>query len=674
MRTAASRAENTPTLLLVLLLAAALLPRLPVLWNAAFTLSADEAVNALVVKHLLEGRELSLFTWDATYFGLAEGVLAIPFVLALGFTPLAFKLSAVAGHLALVAAVFLLGRRLYGTGAGLAAAALLTVFSPQLVLWSTLASGGYCLVVAWGTLTIVLLDRQLAAPSRRRLFALGLMLGFGLYVYQLYLVYLAALAIWAAGLALAGRAGAALGSEPRARRQGAALLAAGFLLGWAPQLLALLFGPEAGRVPRYDAVGLTQATGNLRRLLFDCVPVLFGVNPAGRPDLERWVGWTLPGALPLGLLLLAAYLAAWLRGAARAWRRPWSVEALLVLLPPVAAALFVASANVESVLSSRYLLPCLTSLSVLAGGALAWLGRRRRAVAAALAFLLIGYPAVQVAAWAHNREYVDDRLRPVRRHEPIYDVLAYLERRGIGGAYGWYWLAYKATMLSGERIVVAPLEDWDRYPVYTRAVDRLDRVAYVFRTDWKALDPTAAALSRWRLDGFLNRLEGTGRPYVMAKVGPYEIYHGPRGERLLPPALPGLPVPLSEPRAEVELAGPAPAAVRPGERFRVPVRLTNRSDAHWSTSGLPLQAGTLRVSASYRWLAAGGEPLPIEGERSLLPGDVPRGGVLRLPVRVVAPPAAGRYLLRITLVQEGVAWFDQATGSGSAPLPVEVRR
>ncbi|HEX9670457.1 MAG TPA: hypothetical protein VGC93_13370, partial [Thermoanaerobaculia bacterium] len=337
MSAAAPRARALPAALLALILAAALLPRLPVLWSSAFTLSADEAVNALVVKHLLEGRELSLFTWDATYFGLAEGALAIPFLLALGFTPLAFKLSAVAGHLALVAAVFLLGRRLYGTAAGLAAAALLAVFSPQLVLWSTLASGGYCLVVAWGTLTFVLLDRQLAVPSRRRLFALGLMLGFGLYVYQLYLVYLAALAVWGVGLALSGRAGAALGATRRARWTGTGLLAGGFFLGWSPQLLALLFGARAGRVPSYDLPGVAGAAANLRRLLFECVPALFGVNPAGRPDLERWVGFTSPGAMPLGLLLLGAYLAAWGWGVARAWRRPWSLEGLLVLLPPVAA-------------------------------------------------------------------------------------------------------------------------------------------------------------------------------------------------------------------------------------------------------------------------------------------------------------------------------------------------
>jgi hypothetical protein len=60
------------------------------------------------------------------------------------------------------------------------------------------------------------------------------------------------------------------------------------------------------------------------------------------------------------------------------------------------------------------------------------------------------------------------------------------------------------------------------------------------------------------------------------------------------------------------------------------------------------------------------------GERSLLPADVPRGKSLRMIVRARAPEAPSVYDLAITLVQENVTWFDQATGSASRRIRIRV--
>src|SRR5258708_10225963 len=98
----------------------------------------------------------------------------------------------------LVGGVWALGSRLYGGTAGAAGAALLCVFSPQLVQWSVLASGGYTLVAAWGTLFLLCYDRLRTSPRRGQLLWLGWVAGFGLYIYELFLVYLATLALrWA---------------------------------------------------------------------------------------------------------------------------------------------------------------------------------------------------------------------------------------------------------------------------------------------------------------------------------------------------------------------------------------------------------------------------------------------------------------------------------------------
>src|SRR6202030_2251320 len=98
-------------------------------------------------------------------------------------------------------------------------------FSPQLVMWSALASGGYGLVVAWGAFTLLQYDRVRGRPSAGNLAALGFMIGFGLYVYELFVVYLAALAAacvlgglgrWLAGWMRRGSAPAL--DEPRGER------------------------------------------------------------------------------------------------------------------------------------------------------------------------------------------------------------------------------------------------------------------------------------------------------------------------------------------------------------------------------------------------------------------------------------------------------------------------
>lgn len=661
---------RTWALLLGLLLAASLLPRIPLLANAEAAFTSDEAVDALAVQHLLAGTEISAFNWDTTYYGIVEGLMAIPFVAVLGPSALAFKLSAVVGFLALLVAVFSLGRALYGEAEGLAGAALLAVFSPQLVFWSTLAAGGYCLVVAWGTLTLLCFLHALRAPARRlRFAALGFFAGFGLYIYELYLPYFALLLL-AGGIAFL----LSLRSLPalRERLGTAALAVAGFALGAAPKLIAALLGSGRGaKRPTYALAGGEQVLSNVRLLVRDCIPALFGVNPGPETPLELYNGPALGRlASVLGALLLLAYAAAWAWALVRVARPPaneaeesarrWT-EALLVALIPLVALLFVLSPNPQDGGSNRYLLPWLSALP-LAGAALVRWGRRHLPAAVAAGLLAIGLPALHSALWLVDHEYLTPSLEVAERREPLRGLLPALRSQGLAGGYAGYWNAYKATFLAGEKLVFAPYMGWDRYPPYSRRLRDTDRVAWIFPGEVLGPDPLEASL--------LNQLASSGRPYRMLRVSGYRVYVGADGRRLLPPPLLRQPVPLARPRAEL-LSAAVPARAVAGSQISVPVKLVNRSDAFWAAAGLPFQAGAVRVSASYRWLAPDGVILPIEGERSLLPEDVPVGGTLEMIVRVQVPALAGPHLLRLTLVQEGVAWFDQ-DGASLSDHPVEI--
>jgi hypothetical protein len=643
-------------------LALGILLRVPALFNSRFDFNSDEAVNALVVKHMLEGREFSFFNWGTTYYGVIEGLFAVPFVALFGYEPLAFKLSALVGFLILQVSVFLLGRRLYGASAGIAAAAFLSVLSPMLIVWSTMASGGYCLIVGWGTITALYAFRIARRPSVVRAAVLGWLLGFGLYIYQLYIVYVvtfgAALAVatpWEFARPL-GRARVRPLLERFGTRQAVKVLfafAGGFVLGWAPTIIAHLRELAVSKQPSYALAAPGVIGANVELLVKRCIPALFGVNPFGVSELLSRSGPSFP--LWAELFYLGFFGAAWLWGIRSALGREGRgervVSAFLVLLPVVNVLLFVLSPNPQDTLSHRYLLPSLTSLAVLAGGMVVRIWGRSRGCALVLSCLIIAFGFSKSAVWLVSQNYLTGSLRVVRKHEPLDDVLELLRRERVRGAFGDYWTAYKTTFLSREEITVASIRIWDRNPGMTRAVRALPTAAYIFN-----------ASSRQDL-AFQERLRDYEIPHTRYLIEPYAIYLSPTGQNLGRAELGALPRFASS--VDIE---DAPKILRPGESARLKIRITNTSDSVWSADGG--DAGEYRITASSRWL--GGGPSPAgDSARATLSRDVRPGETEEMWVPVTAPPNPGPYTLVLSMVQERVAWFCDV-GGGEVRLPILV--
>jgi subtilisin family serine protease len=88
-----------------------------------------------------------------------------------------------------------------------------------------------------------------------------------------------------------------------------------------------------------------------------------------------------------------------------------------------------------------------------------------------------------------------------------------------------------------------------------------------------------------------------------------------------------------------------------------PVQVVNTGAAPWPSSG----ATPVRVS--YHWLRSDGSVVVWDGARGILPADLAPGQSAVVTIPVLAPETLGQYLLRIDLVQEGVAWF---SGQGVA--------
>jgi hypothetical protein len=89
----------------------------------------------------------------------------------------------------------------------------------------------------------------------------------------------------------------------------------------------------------------------------------------------------------------------------------------------------------------------------------------------------------------------------------------------------------------------------------------------------------------------------------------------------------------------------------PNAIVAIELEVHNSSNQLWSSVGL------FPVRVSYHWLDDSGQVVVYDGARTPLPGDVLPNGKIRLWATVKAPPS-GYYYLVLTLLQEGVAWFD----------------
>jgi hypothetical protein len=110
--------------------------------------------------------------------------------------------------------------------------------------------------------------------------------------------------------------------------------------------------------------------------------------------------------------------------------------------------------------SYRYLMPLYAALPVVYAVAIDGAFRSNRIAGAALLASLLALFVLQQAAWYR-------RLEPDRDTQAIVSCL---EQSAVRAAYADYWLSYKLTFLTGERVIVAPTNGLDRYPPYTAIV------------------------------------------------------------------------------------------------------------------------------------------------------------------------------------------------------------
>jgi FkbM family methyltransferase len=121
-----------------------------------------------------------------------------------------------------------------------------------------------------------------------------------------------------------------------------------------------------------------------------------------------------------------------------------------------------------------------------------------------------------------------------------------------------------------------------------------------------------------------------------------------------------------EPACAIGLPSPA-ASAQPGGRLEVAVAL--RNDGREVLSSRPARHPT---HLAYRVFDSGGGLVVADGVRTALPRDLRPGEGAGALLTVVAPQRPGDYRVRVSLVQEGWAWFDDLSPDHGRDLALAV--
>ena len=487
--------------------------KLVLLGMDAFPFNSDEAVVGLMARHILEGQWPAFFYGQA-YMGSLDATLVAVGFAALGESVWVIRLLQAFLYIATILTTAALGWSIFSSRRiAWIAAALLTVPTVNVTLYTTVSLGGYGEALLIGNLMMLLALRVWRRQSGWAMW--GFLAGLGFWGFGLTLVYtiptgaIVLRRLWRSWARLAATIGLALiGALP--------WLLEAIRAGFQP-FFNELFGQAISGASSGGIAAVGQHSVNL--LLFGPT-VIFGLRPPWSADLH---------ALPLAPVALIFWLGVAGYGVFRLRARDEARIGRWMLAGVVAMVLmgFLLSPFGADP-SGRYFIPLAVPLSLAASELLVdqLVPRIGRWAYAALGLILAFNLWGTAQAAAKNPPGITTQFDTVAQvdHARLPELVEFLEANQEWTGYSNYWVSYPLAFVSDERLIYTPrlpyhqdfryTERDDRYGPYGRIVSDGLTTAFI-TTHFPELD------QRIR-DGLVKReIE-----FEQTAIGPYMVFHG----------------------------------------------------------------------------------------------------------------------------------------------------
>jgi 4-amino-4-deoxy-L-arabinose transferase-like glycosyltransferase len=450
--------------------------RVFILTHSLGVLDSDEAITGLMARHFLDDPgSFQVFYWGTNYGGTIEAIVtAVPFAV-FGSSVLALKVTSALWHAVAAVLLWRIGRRLVGDRAGVVAALALWLWPGVYVWWSTKSRGFYGATLVFG-LVLLLCALRLADNPRsvRDWLVFGAAAGLGWWT-QPQILYLAVPAcLWL------------LISNRRALRWAPLALPA-FAVGALPWIVwNLRHQWQALNSPFSSNEGYVD---HLHRFWGEGIPMALGLR---EPYLLNWI-------VPHGHALFVATVALGVLALVTRRRGSLLLGTALLAYPFLHALSPVAGYTGEG----RYLFYFAPLMALVVGHA----ARNRVALAVVFALMLtvtIGQLTTMGVGIAGNDS---DVAVPVE----MGSLVRTLETERVDAVFADYWVAYRLTFESRERVIAAGFNT-SRYAPYVTFVRHDPRPAWVHVTGSMADERLTATMSQ------------KGIPYRTVRAGKFSIH------------------------------------------------------------------------------------------------------------------------------------------------------
>jgi hypothetical protein len=483
------RQISTRRLLALLIVAAAIIATRAVVLSSPFfeDIQYERAPMGLQALAILRG-EPPVMNWSEPYHGSVFSYLLAPFYLLKTDPVRTYSWVSVLFNLLGVFAAYRFARRIWGPRGGLATLGYLAV-PPLFFTFHDVNS--YAIFVTLGSLAALNAYGHLADQpgNYRRVWAAGVLLGLATWCHQLGIAFVVAIGVTFLAV-----------ERLRFLRGNLWRLSGGFLIGAAPIIawnaingwivVRNFTSSDYAAVPIREAVqGVKESVGSLLAANF-----CWFWPPGSHSN-----AWTICGEVVF-LVLAGFAVLTWVRSP----RERRIGLGLLIALVFTTMALYSKSRWGVGAGMARYLIPICAAVPIFAGGLIASLAERSRAIGAAvlLMFLAIG-------AHDHWRFL---QFAETGRGQGAKRGIELLDRLGVTKAYANVRVALPLTLAARERIIVSDYDGIPYYP-YLNAVDDAAAPAIVTHKQLQIPAPDAAERSLAVLGGRFRRAESG--PYVV---------------------------------------------------------------------------------------------------------------------------------------------------------------